>query len=814
MERLDFYFRQLVTEGDLDLAFDQVQDRAENATSEHGFDGMIQGGNVSQNSPAGLSVIVSGGALGYTPDGKRVAWTAGETVDCSVDNLGSATAVTTPGNSKILSVFVEFDEDLQDLRLDGFGNPVYFKRLASKNLFIVQSPEAVSPTPPALLSDALLLADLTLAFGQTQIQTGDIDVSRRQDFFRNEAGGTTQIVRGTTRDVLNDLLDAHNGFIDDVARQSSPSGATLVGIEGFSATPIGGSSLGYSTGVTRDAINSLITDLTGSAGGTKVGAGAKTGSVISLPAPLSLPNSTLDQQMSTMLNYLETIRNTPFAASSVSYTPHDYVTATNVQDAIDELIDDLQSTAGGGGSGSYEIGYKGLTQALTTTTYANMNISAGPLETALDTMVTRQAAMVQRGGDYMTGILDFQNQVTLWTFNSTDTVIWRKKDDTRTAANQKIAINIDGSDTGTSGQTLMTLGGAVIETFTPVQMNNTLYAVAATDEVIKAERYHSTATTGEFIGLCTRARTGGNMADDFGAALGFEIYDATSGSVDAGRLAFVRAGADNTTRLVATAKTTGSDSLLFTARATNMVVYSSELLPGATGNNLGSTSLRWDLIAGTVSANGAISGASLNLGTGNITCGGINNNNEGITNCGSIGGATSISCTSLNAGSGTIQTTGSGSFGGITGTSLNAGSGLIQTTGEVRGDFFHPQGTLAIDPGGSGNQFRVSQRNVVQACAYITQTGSVQSGSWNVASATWSATGVCEVTPYDGNLGGNVACLLATPTSAGSYSNDATATIRSWSPDAVSWYPEIVILDTSSNSLHTRPFAFAHIGIA
>ncbi len=49
-----------------------------------------------------------------------------------------------------------------------------------------------------------------------------------------------------------------------------------------------------------------------------------------------------------------------------------------------------------------------------------------------------------------------------------------------------------------------------------------------------------------------------------------------------------------------------------------------------------------------------------------------------------------ITCTSLDAGSGTIQTTGAGVFGTITGTSLDAGSGAMQTTGAISG------GSLAI----------------------------------------------------------------------------------------------------------------------
>ena len=398
MDRLDFYFRRLVLESDLDTGFDQAQARIEQAASadETDFSGIVKNADVAESATPDLNVQVSAPAVLYTQEGKRVTWDTTQVVDVSEDELGSSTAVSTPGNSKIISVFAEFDEDLQDPQVDGNGLTVYFERNASFKLIVIQSAEAVSPTPPALRDDAILLVDITRAYGQTTIDNGDMSVTRRQDYFRR-VGTNDSIVRGRAKEVLEDLLDLHNTHIDDLADQGASSGATLVGIENFDATPTGGSALGYSDTDVRSALNDLITDLTGVAGSSKIGASAASGSVVTLPVPVTLPGTNVKSQLSTMLDYIETIRQTPFQAQNVQYTPHDYIVATDVQAAIDELIDDLQSQTGGSGKGSFEIGYKGLagSASFTVPTYT---APADSVEGALGFLLQEINKRVAKGG--------------------------------------------------------------------------------------------------------------------------------------------------------------------------------------------------------------------------------------------------------------------------------------------------------------------------------------------------------------------------------------------------------------------------------
>jgi len=400
MDRLDFFFRQLVTEGDMDLAFDQVQDRIESAIGDEqkGFSGIVKNGEVTESGPPALTVDVSGDALLFTPEGKQVSWPDPQIVDVSQDNLGASTEVLTPGNSRIISVFAEFAEDLQQPETDGNSVTVFFRRNASFSLFVVQSAEDVAPTAPPLRPDAILLVDITRAFGQSTITNGNLDVSRRQDFFRSTGNTRLDVVRGRTKEVLDDILSDYNAYVGELASQAAGEGATLIGIEGFTLTPTGGTALGYASATLRAAINDVITDLAtaggASNGATKVGANAKSGSGVALGSPLTLAEGTVNAQIETLLDYLETIRTTPFTAASVSFTPHDYVSSGNVQAAIEELIDDLQSTTGG--LGSAQVGYDGQAGAPSFVPPV-FTAPADTVANTLDFLVTEMSKRIRRG---------------------------------------------------------------------------------------------------------------------------------------------------------------------------------------------------------------------------------------------------------------------------------------------------------------------------------------------------------------------------------------------------------------------------------
>ena len=138
-----------------------------------------------EHSPvADLSLDLTSPTRAYDRLGQRIFIGTDSTVDCSADLVGIPTSVTTTGNERWLAVFVRFARQLSDPRTDGNAQQVYFRRDESYELVVRQAPEAALGAAPkvALQADELLLCDVHLVAGQTQIRGSDIDLSRRQAF--------------------------------------------------------------------------------------------------------------------------------------------------------------------------------------------------------------------------------------------------------------------------------------------------------------------------------------------------------------------------------------------------------------------------------------------------------------------------------------------------------------------------------------------------------------------------------------------------------------------------------------------------------
>ena len=113
MDRNDYYFRQKVTEAELDDGFDKVEAAIQQSINDQGFVGSFQGGFMSEKSGTpNLSVDLSAPFVAYDQQGRRIAFAAIENVDITLDENGVSTVVATPGNEKIISLFAEFDRAL------------------------------------------------------------------------------------------------------------------------------------------------------------------------------------------------------------------------------------------------------------------------------------------------------------------------------------------------------------------------------------------------------------------------------------------------------------------------------------------------------------------------------------------------------------------------------------------------------------------------------------------------------------------------------------------------------------------------------
>src|SRR5690606_38829407 len=185
-----------------------------------------------------------------------------------------------------------------DPRVDGNSLTDFFRRDESFQFIVAQGAEAPAGTalPPPLRSDAILLADVTRTFGQTQILNANISTARRQDAL--VAGGSPRSLRrGRTLEALSDLLTFLNAHVSGTADRHP---ATAVDYAG------GGN---WANGTTNPAttvegqLDKIIADLAATSGAPKVGAAATAGS------PSSLVAGTVKSQLDALLGFINAHAN-------------------------------------------------------------------------------------------------------------------------------------------------------------------------------------------------------------------------------------------------------------------------------------------------------------------------------------------------------------------------------------------------------------------------------------------------------------------------------------------------------------------------
>ncbi len=244
--RVDFFFKQVVTEGELDFAFDGLELADRNIITDLGFTGIASGGLVTEHAGVpDLTVDIAGPLSAHSPQGERLFFSPLQNVDVSVDDLAVSTAVGAGGNEKIISVFLKFDRLLSDDRIDGGGNPIKFQQDESFKFVVKQSAEAPVGTavPPPLEPDGILFVDITRIFAQTQILNADLDFSRRQELaITASVFEPTDDVRGVTLSVAQSSR-LNKGQLTFSAAVISAAGA-IVGSNDVNVASIGHPSTG------------------------------------------------------------------------------------------------------------------------------------------------------------------------------------------------------------------------------------------------------------------------------------------------------------------------------------------------------------------------------------------------------------------------------------------------------------------------------------------------------------------------------------------------------------------------------------------
>ena len=345
-DRTDFYFRQRVTEAELDLAFTLMEQADRNVATDIGVFGIISGAVPSSHAPvADLTIDMTAPGRAYDKLGERIFFGTGQRVDCSVDAAGVPTDVKTQGSERPLGVFLQFSRQLSDARTDGNSQQVYFRRDESFQFVVRQGVEAVAgaSVPIPLEDDALLVCDVKRRFGQTQIQAADIDLSRRQHFVFARADAVQAQaglwkVLAPAAPTVQASLDAADGVLSDhlsgAARRHGADAIDFVP-HAFLASKTLGAALG-------ELVDDLLA-VVAPAGASRIGVDAIPG------MPAALQQGSVRSQLAQLLGALNThlgAASGAHAASAIAATPFGQVTTTNVQAQLQQLVALLAAAAG------------------------------------------------------------------------------------------------------------------------------------------------------------------------------------------------------------------------------------------------------------------------------------------------------------------------------------------------------------------------------------------------------------------------------------------------------------------------------------
>jgi len=355
-DRLDYYFRQKVTEAELDLAFELLEKADRNLAADIGVYGIISGAAPTPHSPVpDLTIDLTAPGRAYDNLGQRIFFGTGQTVDCAVDFAGIPTEVPSAGQERWLGIFLKFDRLLSDPHTDGNSQQVFFRRDESFQVVVRQAPPGPigSAAKVGLQPDELLICDVLRRNGQTQIIGSDLDTSRRQAFIFAQ-GDAVQVVSGAWT-TLEPAVDTVQSALDEVDAELTDHFTGAARRHAASAIDIPAHGFIAATNV-QGAVHELVDDLSSTASGTpgaqKVGADAAPGT------PHALPAGNVDGQLSQLLAWLNDHVGAVAGghnASAIAAVAHSYISGTSVQAQLQEIVTDLGSQAAGT-AGAIRIG--------------------------------------------------------------------------------------------------------------------------------------------------------------------------------------------------------------------------------------------------------------------------------------------------------------------------------------------------------------------------------------------------------------------------------------------------------------------------
>lgn len=375
-DRTDFFTGQLVTQQDMDVSFDGIEQAIWDAASDMGFYGIITGFAVTESSPNALTVQVASGSA-YSGEGKRLRVTdLDTTVDISVDRDANDTAPLTGGNKRYVSVILTPDRTLDDVRPDINQFPVYYRRYEATKIEVIMGAEAPSPVPLDVPIESILLCDILLDFGQTTVANGDIDFDRCTYMFSYEYASVVQQY-ATITEALQSIVDIINN--------NTPAWSTITTTYGGTATWANSAAWLPTPTTLDDAVETYIVSALGATTSTS---GAHLlgvyQSAYQSPAVPTLASGPLFARLESMRD-----ASNIYIAALPSWPDGDNTSnpADSVFDAVTKLMNNIAARASSTDQGIRRMGVHGTSfslaswQALTTTTvygvFAGLNSATG-----------------------------------------------------------------------------------------------------------------------------------------------------------------------------------------------------------------------------------------------------------------------------------------------------------------------------------------------------------------------------------------------------------------------------------------------------
>jgi hypothetical protein len=381
--RYDWYFRQRVTEEELDRAFDQVEQADRDLASDLSVFGIISGAVATPHQPVpDLRIDITGPARAYDRLGRRIFVPVHTTVSLERDLNGLPTQVVTAGNERWLGVYMRFSRALSDPRIDGSGNQVFFRRDESFEFVVRQAAEAQEGDAgrPPLEPDELLVCDVQRVFGQDQFLTAHFDVSRRQKFFFAQAESvgvqaTDWLIDAEALNVQDALTSLDRELYNHETGQSARHHAISV-----ECNPGGFLSGAQDVQGAFDVLTAQLSDNTaGLAGARHIGADGVTGT------PYALAQGTVDAQLAQLVGHVNGHQKaaTAHTAEQVSATATSYITSTSVQGQLSEIVNDLAAQTAAA-SGAERIGVDAMSGSPTAVPTGTLRSVLSALLTALN----------------------------------------------------------------------------------------------------------------------------------------------------------------------------------------------------------------------------------------------------------------------------------------------------------------------------------------------------------------------------------------------------------------------------------------------